>query len=808
MLRFKQFLFITEDTDRAIDFLKGKYSDRHSDIDKYAENADPTKEKMYVPRLLAWQKAGLIGHSQSDHENLREILTNFHKLKDIQGRLPKRDIGAYKTPSELEDAVVNYAGESGKQKDERAKKDIELIHNENGVSIISPKTEDATKLCSKNARWCTGAEKDNMFNYYTKASSTAGPLYIMHIPQKDEKGKLKLGADNKPLPPTRYQYHPSSGEFRDEQDKNADLNDVAAKNPEIVNGLRKIGLGKDLVANREELEEKLKNGYDHEKARLLENHPLVTPEDITKTLNDHAVPTSVKMAAVKHPTAFTKEHMDELIDDPNKYGEHVFHSALENSPALKEEHVDKIVNEFSAWKKVEAGGEDERPSNIKKYTNAATLYALFNTHGGVKSHHISTILNNTTPGGYGSDNDFRRYAVANPAATSGHIDQILNNRHESEDVRGEALRSPSLTPKQVTKVMLGNPDLPSNRQEFVEKTTAIMHPTAVRSGHIDMMLNDKQFKHWSGTEDVLEQSNAVTPKHIDKIINDPSSSYFHVTAALNNKTATPENVDTLLNNYFSSGGTHRSSVEELFSGMGSGRGPSPLIRPHHIDALLDEETTAGKTAGGNHSLIYDALDHPTALEPHHIDKILANPALRDSFIHKTINSPAFTSEHIGKILKDPELVKYRKSVIADTIIHPKLLPSHVDRVLNDDNFSIEDQKGAIQHPTAVRPRHIDDVLDNPDKYGLSSYRHNSNGFANQALQHPTAVRSRHIDKILDNSNKYTPSEIKTALNHPTAVTPEHNERILNTKPKYGASLDDIRKGKYLNFDWSGRGDEI
>jgi hypothetical protein len=296
--------------------------------------------------------------------------------------------------------------------------------------------------------------------------------------------------------------------------------------------------------------------------------------------------------------------------------------------------------------------------------------------------------------------------VVNPAATSGHIDQVLNNPHESEDVRGEALRSPSLTPKQVTKVMLGNPDLPSNRQEFNEKAIAIMHPTAVTSDHIDMMLNDKQFKHWDGTEDVLEQSNSVTPKHIDKIINDPNSNHYFVKAALHNKAVTPENVDNLFNNYFSTGGVHHKAVEELFENQSS------LIKPHHIDALLDDT----KTSGGNHSLITGALDHPTALEPHHIDKILADSALRDSFIHKAVNSPALTSEHIGKILKDPELAKYRKSVIADTIIHPKLLPSHVDRVLNDDNFSIEEKNAAIQHPTAVRPRHIDKMIANPDKY--------------------------------------------------------------------------------------------
>jgi hypothetical protein len=780
MLRFKQYLLIIEN---RVAFLKGREAPELNDvIDHYATNADPTEGKEYTSKLLSWHKAGLI--SPETAEDMRDTLTDFHKLKKIKGRLQKTDINAYKTPSELEDTVVENAGESGKEKDERVKKEeIEHIHSENGVTITSPRTEEASCLLGKDTKWCTAAKTDNRFHSYNQG----GKLYIMHIPQKDEEGKPKLGADNKPLPPIKYQYHPASGQFMDAEDKPANLSAVAAKHPEIANGLRKVGLGDDLVTNRQELEDKLNNGTYKEKESLFAHHPLVTPEDITKVLNNKfesievkkaAVqhPTAftethlnkllndpnendeLKVAAVKHPTAFTKEHMDELIDNKFNYNPAVVMSALANSPALTEEHVNKLIGDESG--------------KLKHY--AELSYALKNRNGAIKPHHVTAVLNATNADEV-DGSLIRKNAMQSTGVTSDHINRILNNPRESGSARLAALKNAALTPKQVTRVMLGNPDL-SEERNHLEKITAIQHPSSVRSGHIDMMLNDPQFKNWEGTKEILKKSDAVTPEHIDKVINDPDTGIEAAEkrkAVLENRAATPENIDTLLSN----SSPHLRALKNHTIKY------SPLLRSHHIDKLLDNYDEVKKVSG----------DFATA------------DAWEPISLALTDRTPLLTSTHINRILRNPDVTGRIKAKVFSS---SKVLPSHIDHILNSPNFDPSFKILALQHPTAVRPRHIDAILDNPNKYNkyrdpayekFKDISSSDDDIIMAGLSHPTAVRPRHIDKILDNTTNFHRKEIDTALRHPTAVTPEHTERI--EKHGTGASLDDVRQGNFLSFRW-------
>ena len=198
-----------------------------------------------------------------------------------------------------------------------------------------------------------------------------------------------------------------------------------------------------------------------------------------------------------------------------------------------------------------------------------------------------------------------------------------------------------------------------------------------------------------------------------------------------------------------------------------------------IDRLIDSYKPFNNEKS---DLISYALFHPTAVEPHHIDKILdSHPHLSNGLMDSitryvpegrdpsdylpTIS--AVTPTHIGRILKDPDVSKHYKLKL---LTHPKLLPSHLDHVLNSPEFGEGEKMLALAHPTAVRPRHIDDILDNPNKY-VSRLSNTT------ALSHPTAVRPRHIDKMLKNPDKYTNYELNAALSHPTAVTPEHKQTI-------------------------------
>ena len=755
MFRFKQFLFILEN---RLDYFKGRQDlEFHDAIDKYAENADPTEEKMYVPRLLAWHKAGLIKTEDAPH--LNDLLTDFHQQKQ---KLQKRDIGAYKTPSELEDAVAGYAGSlSGKAADERIKKEeVEPIHSENGVTISSPKTEAAACLLGKNTKWCTTwTGEKNMFNHY----NNKGPLYVINIPQKDkpqmdENGKPKTDENGKSLPPIKqppikYQYHPADSEFRDAEDQSVNLNTVAMKHPEVATGLRKIGLGKDLAMNRTELENKLNTGTFSEKADLLSEHPLVEPKDITEALNDPRLPTYVKKAALTHPTAVTKEHIDQLIDkreaaSSKDFIEHeaVVEHALRNSPAVTPEHITNILK-----------GPDE--SIGRKGA------AIRNRHGAVQSYHIDDVLEKHIDPEVNSYNrELRNAAMFSPAVESRHIDQVLDDPTEFDQVKVLALENKAVTPKQVTKVLNGDNE--------TLKNTVIAHPTAVEPQHIDKFLADNYASNYTKRE-LFKNSPAIRPHHIDKIVNDYMDHGIGeiglVNQALKTKATTPENIDNLLSKPSDSFNKIKIK-EEAFKN-------SPAIESHHIDALLNDHNNWYE----NQSVISAALTHPTAVEPRHIDTVLNNSDLSDEHLKDAMESPALTSEHIGKILKNNDIYDYHKK---DLLTHPKVLPSHIDYVLNNrDNLPQDVKRQALEHPTAVRSRHIDKLLERP---------YMNENLLRMAVTHPTAMKPRHMDKML--STPDVPQNIiRNALNSyskANAVLPRHITHILQNPDQYDGDVID------------------
>jgi hemoglobin-like flavoprotein len=738
MFRFKQFLLILEN---RVAFLKGQQNpELHDTIDHYATNADPTEGKEYTSKLLAWHKAGQI--KPEDHTWLKDLLTDFHQQKQ---KLQKRDIGAYKTPSELEDAVSGYSGSmSGKAREEHIKKEeTEHVYKENKVSIVSPKTEASACLYGANTTWCTtwtgthpnGAPK-NMFKHY----NDQGPLYIMNTPS----GK--------------YQYHPASGEFKNAADDEINPSSLAMKHPEVAHGLKQIGVGKNIVTNRAELEAKLNSNDVGAKESLIKEHPLVTPEDITKILNNPNEADSVKKAATEHPTAFTKEHLDKLFEHLPETSnffrrqdhEDLLQHALESSSAVTETHVNSILN----------SSDDEVPSSRKH----AVL--LNKNKGVIQSHHIDKILE-------GDDAELRETAMKSPAVEPHHIDRVLRDYNEHDDVKMSAVYNPALTSKQAKRVLSGNNDR--------LKGAVIRHPTAIGPEDIDKYLTESNVSGYTKRH-LLDNSPAIRPHHIDMMVNDfilnNKNDISVPKAALKNKIATPENIDNLMSESNKRAASKDRDASHSYEELKRHTFQySPAIRPHHIDALLDDHEHHYE----NEFTIDAALRHPTAVEPHHIDKILADKSLSDDHLSAVLKSPALTSEHIGKILKDPDIYDSTKEVL---LSHPKLLPSHVDYVLNNPDMEHSLKVKALEHPTAVRSRHIDELLSDP--YSRGSLQAN-------AVYHPNAMKPRHIDKILDNPDDYSSFVIRGALNQfspAKAVQPRHISQILHNPDKYDSDVLD------------------
>ena len=113
----------------------------------------------------------------------------------------------YQSPGDLWNSVKQYQGElSGKElkREEQDKiyRETEFIYKdeETGFQIVSPLTKESAQWWGKGTRWCTSAEKYNMFWSYAKDS----PLFILLMPNGD---KLQLWKYNKKI------------QFMDEADK-------------------------------------------------------------------------------------------------------------------------------------------------------------------------------------------------------------------------------------------------------------------------------------------------------------------------------------------------------------------------------------------------------------------------------------------------------------------------------------------------------------------------------------------------------------------------------------------------------------
>ena len=95
---------------------------------------------------------------------------------------PETKLPLYQSPGDLWNSVKQYQGElSGKElkreEQEKIYRETEFVYKdeETGFQIVSPLTEESAKWWGKGTRWCTSAEKNNLFYNYAKDA----PLFIL-----------------------------------------------------------------------------------------------------------------------------------------------------------------------------------------------------------------------------------------------------------------------------------------------------------------------------------------------------------------------------------------------------------------------------------------------------------------------------------------------------------------------------------------------------------------------------------------------------------------------------------------------------
>jgi hypothetical protein len=161
-----------------------------SNLIKLFFSADPTTSMEYSQWMI---KRFLKNEFRVEDigSNLGPYLETFHDLKQ-RNIIKAVDINQLST-SQMMDVVEQNEDKTSARQEQAVEADefvssgdAEIFYNSKNYKIIIPKTKKASCHFGKGTRWCTSAEKKNMFSKYSKK----GPLYIVIDRQTNEKFQL------------------------------------------------------------------------------------------------------------------------------------------------------------------------------------------------------------------------------------------------------------------------------------------------------------------------------------------------------------------------------------------------------------------------------------------------------------------------------------------------------------------------------------------------------------------------------------------------------------------------------------------
>jgi hypothetical protein len=331
-------------------------------VQPHLENSDPTPNKQYVQHIARMYGSGGVNRLEDLHARMKPALEKFHDLSKRKIiPVEHRDIGKYKSLSDLEDVVEKHADNlSGKEEDRQYHElmkspEHSTTEDHPHFTRITPHTTAAAQHFGKGTRWCTTDGDDSehgMFNYY----NNHGPLHVF-IP----KNPMYAGE--------KYQYHYSSNQLMDEKDEDA-KDKIRVNHPEIDHHIRAYADMADKSSSASGVRglthaepkvvlSSIENTQDihHELGQSLINHknPYIAlkasmhdyiddsnsdVKAITKKAIDHHIDTEWYdgSAAAIHklfrPDEGHEEHM-------NLKPEHV--EAIEEHPANKDHHMTSII---------------------------------------------------------------------------------------------------------------------------------------------------------------------------------------------------------------------------------------------------------------------------------------------------------------------------------------------------------------------------------------------------------------------------------------------------------------------------------
>ena len=136
------------------------------------ESADPTPQKIYVPRLATWWLAG--EPTEDLISTTADALAKYHALK-IKKKLKSEhaDIGRFRTADQFTDVLSQYTLPGDAAPLDRGK--YTEIHRDGQLIVVQLLDKTAAQWWGKSTKWCTAAQNNNQFARY----ATKGPLYVI-----------------------------------------------------------------------------------------------------------------------------------------------------------------------------------------------------------------------------------------------------------------------------------------------------------------------------------------------------------------------------------------------------------------------------------------------------------------------------------------------------------------------------------------------------------------------------------------------------------------------------------------------------
>jgi hypothetical protein len=176
-----------------------------NDIINRIEDIDPTNNKEYVPWITKQYITGSMQFEDLISRGADELrMYHIAKVKKLL-KPNQRDIMAM-TFSQMIDIVSdNELRMKLQPKQSQDRGTFSVVLDNAQVRIIQLKDITASKFWGQNTKWCTAAEKNNMFETY----ASEGPIYVL-IPKTPS------------FPGEKYQISFRSNEFKDKENNDID----------------------------------------------------------------------------------------------------------------------------------------------------------------------------------------------------------------------------------------------------------------------------------------------------------------------------------------------------------------------------------------------------------------------------------------------------------------------------------------------------------------------------------------------------------------------------------------------------------